>query len=103
VLVYQVTLTNGTLQPMDLIANCPNYGEELVLINPNGGPTRGIKPAFQLNCSPAGTIQPKASQTFEMRLTIPQNEAPGLYKLFFTLGYWNAMTTPTSAPVTISE
>lgn len=103
VLVYQVTLTNGTLQPMDLVANCPNYGEELFPSDPNGGPPRAIKLLFQLNCTPAGTIQPSASLTFEMRLTVPQDEAPGSYKLFFTLGYWNAMTTPTSAPVTISK
>jgi hypothetical protein len=103
VLVYQVTLTNGTLQPMDLVANCPNYGEELVLVDPKGGPIRGIKPTFQLNCAPAGTIQPTASLTFEIRLAVPQDEAPGSYKLFFTLGYWNAMTTPASAPVTISR
>lgn len=103
VLVYQVTLTNDTLLPMDLVANCPNYGEELFPSDPNGGPPRAIKPLFQLNCTPAGTIQPSASRTFEMRLTVAQDEAPGSYKLFFTLGYWNAMTTPTSAPVTISK
>jgi hypothetical protein len=103
VLVYQVTLTNGTLQPMDLVANCPNYGEELFPNDPNGGPLRALKPLFQLNCTPAGTIQPRASLTFEIRLAVPQDEAPGSYKLFFTLGYWNAMTTPTSASVTINR
>jgi hypothetical protein len=103
VLVYQVTLTNGTQLPMDLVANCPNYGEELFPSDPNSGPPRAIKPLFQLNCTPAGTIQPTASLTFEMRLAVPQGEAPGSYKLFFTLGYWNAMTTPSSAPVTISK
>ena len=103
VLVYEVTLTNGTLQPMDLVANCPSYGEELFLNDPNGSPPRAIKPVFQLNCTPAGTIQPTASLTFEMRLAVPQGEAPGSYKLFFTLGFWNAMTTPSSAPVTISK
>jgi Protein of unknown function (DUF4232) len=102
-LVYQVTLTNGTLQPMDLVANCPNYGEELFPNDPNSGQPRAIKPLFQLNCTPAGTIQPKASLTFEMRLKVQQDEAPGLYKVFFTLGYWNSMTTPTSAQVTISK
>jgi hypothetical protein len=103
VLVYQVTLTNGTLQPMDLVANCPNYGEELFPNDPNSGPPRAMKPLFQLNCTPAGTIQPKASLTFEMRLNVQQDEAPGLYRLFFTLGYWNSMTAPTSAQVTISK
>jgi len=103
VLVYQVTLTNGTLQPMDLIANCPNYGEGLVLMDPKGGPIRGIKPTFQLNCAAAGTIQPTASLTFEIRLAVPQDEGPGSYRLFFTLGYWNAMTIPSSVLVTISK
>ena len=103
VLVYQVTLTNSTLQPMNLVANCPNYGEELLPNDANGGLATAVKPLFQLNCAPAGTIQPNASLTFEIRLAVPQDQAPGSYKLFFTLGYWNAMTTPTSAPVTISK
>jgi hypothetical protein len=103
VLVYEVTLTNETPLPMDLIANCPNYGEQLFLSDPSGIPPVAIKSLFQLNCLPAGTIQPMASLTFEMRLAVPLDTTPGSYKLFFTLGYWNAMTTPTSAPVTISR
>jgi hypothetical protein len=103
VLVYQVTLTNGTLQPMDLLANCPNYGEELFLSASKDSPPRAIKPLFQLNCTPAGTIQPTASLTFEMRLAVPVDTTPGSYSLFFTLGYWNTMTGPTSVQVTISR
>jgi hypothetical protein len=103
VLVYQVTLTNDTPQPMDLVANCPSYGEELLPVDPNGGTPPAIKPLFQLNCTPAGTIQPDASLTFEMRLTVPQDEAPGSYNLVFMLGYWNAMTTPTTAPVAVTR
>jgi len=103
VLVYEVRLTNGKSQPMDLVANCPNYGEELFPNDPNSGPPRSIKPRFQLNCTPAGTIQPKASLTFEIRLAVPKDEPPDAYRLFFTLGYWNAMTTPVSTPVTINR
>jgi hypothetical protein len=102
VLVYQVTLTNDTLQPMDLVANCPNYGEQLFPGDPSGIPPVALKPLFQLNCAPAATIQPAASLTFEMRLSVPGDDAPGTYALVFTLGYWNAMTNPTSAQVTIS-
>jgi hypothetical protein len=100
VLVYQLTLTNGTQQPMDLVANCPNYGEELSLNDSNGG---AIKPLFRLNCAPAGTILPAASLIFEVRLAVPKDEPPGAYKLLFTLGYWNAMTTPVSATITINR
>jgi hypothetical protein len=103
VLVYEVTLTNGKSQPMDLVANCPNYAEELFPIDANSGPPRSMKPLFQLNCTPAGTIQPKASLTFEIRLAVPGDKAPGSYRLFFTVGYWNAMTAPSSALVAINR
>jgi len=87
---------------IDLVANCPNYGEQLFASDPTGIPPVALKPLFQLNCAPAGTIQPAASLTFEMRLSVPGDDAPGTYALVFTLGYWNAMTNPTSAQVTIS-
>jgi hypothetical protein len=102
VLVYEATLTNATPQPIDLVANCPSYGEQLFLNDPSGIPPVALKPTFQLNCTPAGTIQPTASLTFEMRLTVPGDETPGSYALVFTLGYWNAMTKPTSAQVRVS-
>jgi Protein of unknown function (DUF4232) len=103
VLVYEVRLTNDKSQPMDLVANCPNYGEELFPNDPHSGPPRSIKPLFRLNCTPAGTILPAAGLIFEIRLAVPKDEPPGAYKLFFTLGYWNAMTTPVSTPVTINQ
>ncbi|HVC78083.1 MAG TPA: hypothetical protein VND96_16350 [Candidatus Micrarchaeaceae archaeon] len=101
VLVYQVTLTNHTLQPVDLVANCPSYGEQLFASHPSQPP--GIKPMFQLNCAPAGTVLPTASLTFEMRLAVPGDDTPGTYTLVWMLWYWNAMTNPTSAQVTISR
>ncbi|HXC77415.1 MAG TPA: hypothetical protein VNU19_10220 [Candidatus Acidoferrum sp.] len=101
-LVYQVTLTNETLQPIDLVTNCPDYGEELFPSDPSGIPPIALKPLFELNCTPAGTIQPASSLTFEMRLAVPGDDAPGTYALVFTLGYWNAMTKPMSAQITIS-
>jgi len=102
-LVYAVTLTNPTGLPMDLATNCPNYGEQLFPNDSIGNPPGAIKPMFQLNCKPAGTIQPSKSLTFEMRLAVPTDEAPGSYTLYFALGYWNAMTTPAGAPVTITK
>jgi hypothetical protein len=102
-LVYELTLTNSTQQPMDLVASCPNYGEQLFLSDSRGGPPRAIKPLFQLNCKPAATLLPGASLNFEMQLAVPNDEAPGPYQLFFTIGYWNAMTTPVGSPVTVSR
>lgn len=102
-LVYEVILTNDTSTAIDLIANCPDYGQELFVGDLTGSPPRGLKPLFQLNCKPAGTIQPGASLTFEMRLAIPRGTTPGIYSLFFTLGIpWDVMSTPTSARVTIT-
>ncbi len=90
VLVYEVTLTNDGQVPMDLVANCPSYGEELFPAGSTGSsPPRAIKPLHQLNCAPAGTIRPGASLTFEMRVQVPRDAAPGSYRVFFTIGYWN--------------
>lgn len=101
-LVYRVTMTNDTKLPMDLVASCPNYEEELFLNDGNGGPPLGGKHFFQLNCTPAGTIKPNASVTFEMRFAVPRDAAPGSYTLAFMLGYWNAMTKWTNEQVIIS-
>ncbi|HEY8814958.1 MAG TPA: hypothetical protein VIP57_07630 [Candidatus Dormibacteraeota bacterium] len=102
-LVYEVTLTNERSVSIDLTTNCPDYGQEIFEGEVAGGPPRGIKSLFQLNCGPAGTIQPGQRLTFEIRLALPRDTAPGTYSLFFTLGYpWNEMTTPTSARLTVS-
>ena len=100
-LIYQVTLTNGTSAGIDLIDNCPNFGQELFPGNLNGSPPRGVKPLYQLNCKPAGTIEPGVSLTFEIRLAIPRDSGPGTYTVFFALFYWNERTDPASSRVTI--
>jgi hypothetical protein len=103
-LVYEVTLTNDTLGPIDLIANCPDYGQQLFAGDLPGGPPQALKPLFQLNCKPAGTISSGASLTFEMHLAIPRAMTPGTYSLFFTIGMpWDEMSTPTSARLTITK
>jgi hypothetical protein len=103
-LVYDVALTNDGSATIDLITNCPDYGQEIFQGDITGGPALGIKPVFQLNCGPAGTIQPGERLTFEMRLALPRDTTPGTYSLLFTLGYpWSEMTTPTSARLTVSS
>jgi hypothetical protein len=100
-LVYEVTLTNGTDAPIDLTANCPNFGQDVFPGDLNGSPPRGVKPLYQLNCKPAGTLEPASSLTFEIHLAMPPDTAPGTYTVFFMLSYWNEMTNPGSARVTI--
>jgi uncharacterized membrane protein len=100
-LIYQVTLTNGTSTGIDLIGNCPNFGQDLFPGNLNGSPPRGVKPLYQLNCKPAGTMEPGASLTFEIRLAIPKDAGAGTYTVFFALFYWNEGTDPASSRVTI--
>lgn len=102
-LVYQVVLTNDTATRIDLIANCPDFGQD-IFAGHLTGPPHGLKPLFQLNCAPAGTIEPGASLTFEIRLAIRSGTPPGTYSLFFTLGFpWDGMNTPVSATVTITD
>jgi hypothetical protein len=102
-LPYLVTLTNDRSQAFDLVANCPTYEEELFADLTNGSPPLGGKHIFALNCGPAGTLAPGASITFQMVfLQIPPNAARGSYTLVFMLGYWNAMSQYSKAPVTIA-
>ena len=100
-LIYQVTLTNGTSTGIDLIGNCPNFGQDLFLGDLSGSPPRGIKPLYQLNCKPAGTMVPGASLTFEIHLAIPRDAGAGTHTVFFALFYWNERTDPASSRVTI--
>lgn len=102
-LVYQATLTNDTPESIDLVANCPNIEEELLLNSPGGGQVAAPKPAFQLNCAPAGVMQTSASLTFEIHLAVPKDAAPGSYTLYFAIEYWNATSTPASAPIRVSQ
>lgn len=91
-LQYYVTLTDDTNGPMNLVAMCPNYEEELFADIVNGSPPLGGKHFYQLNCKPAGNLAPGQSVTFEMLLPVPGDATPGAYTLIFNLGYTNAMT-----------
>lgn len=102
VLDYQVTLTNDTLKPIDLVANCPNYGQELFPSAPSGNPNPAMKPLFQLNCGAAGAMLPNATLRFEMRLTVPRETTPGPYFVVFQLSYWNTYSDPASAMVSVT-
>jgi hypothetical protein len=100
-LPYLVTLTNDHKQPVDLVALCPTYEEELFADPAKGSPPLGGKHIYALNCGPAGSIQPGASITFQMVFLVPVDATPGAYTLVFMLGYWNAMTSFAQAPVTL--
>ena len=101
VLEYQVMLTNDAVEPIDLVANCPNFGQELFPSAPSGNPKPAMKPLFQLNCAAAGAILPNATLRFEMRLTVPRETTPGPYFVVFQLSYWNEYSDPASAMVRV--
>jgi hypothetical protein len=100
-LPYLVTLTNDHAQALDLIALCPTYEEELFADLVKGSPPLGGKHIYSLNCGPAGVLNPGSSVTFQMVFLVPVDAAPGKYTLVFMLGYWNAMTSFSQAPVTL--
>ena len=91
-LEYRVTLTNDGHQPLDLVALCPTYEEEMFADIVHGSPPLGGKHIYALNCAPAGTLQPGAARAFQMIFKVPAGATPGTYTLVFNLGYWNAMT-----------
>jgi Protein of unknown function (DUF4232) len=103
VLEYQVMLTNDTLESIDLVANCPNYGQELFPNASSGNPTPVMKPLFQLNCAVAGAILPNATLNFEMRLTVPRETAPSPYFIVFQLSYWNSYSDPASGTLRVTS
>jgi hypothetical protein len=100
-LPYLVRLTNDLAQPLDLVALCPTYEEELFANIEKGSPPLGGKHIYALNCGPAGWIPAGGSVTFQMVFLVPADAAPGPYMLVFMLGYWNAMTSFAQAPVTL--
>jgi hypothetical protein len=100
-LEYLVTLTNDTTQPIDLVALCPTFEEELFADLVNGSPPLGGKHIYALNCAPAGTIKPGASRTFQMVYRVTPDATPGTYTLVFMLGHWNAMTRDARHDVTV--
>lgn len=89
---YLVTLKNHTAQPINLMAMCPNYEEELFLDMVGGSPPLGGQHLFMLNCKPAGTIPPGGRATFRMVLQIPPDATLGTYTLVFGLGHWNGIS-----------
>ena len=101
-LPYLVTLSNDRSQPMDLVASCPTYEEELFADIVQGSPPLGGKHIYALNCGPAGAVKPGGSVTFQMVFLVPADAARGTYRLMFALGYWNAMSSYVEAPVTIT-
>ena len=102
-LEYLMTLTESRGQPLDLVALCPTYDEELYADIVHGSPPLGGKHVYSLNCAPAGTLRPGASITFRLVLKVPSDAAPGDYTFAFGLGYWNAMSRVLQTSVTITQ
>jgi hypothetical protein len=84
ILGYSVTLTNIDAfdKPINLAAMCPSYVEKLFV----PGSDASVDTELVLNCSPAGTVDPGASRTFEMRLAIPSDASTGKASLVWQLG-----------------
>jgi hypothetical protein len=101
VLEYQVMLTNDMPESIDLVANCPNYGQELFPNAPTDNPTPAMKALFQLNCAPTGKLLPNTTLNFEMRFTVPKETVPGAYFIVFQLSYWDSYSTPASSEVRV--
>jgi len=99
---YLVALTNNSKQPMNLAATCPNYEEELFADIIHGSPPLGGKHLYQLNCSPAGTLAPGRSATFQMVLNVPADAKPGTYTLLFALGINNTTNRSVETPVQLT-
>lgn len=100
---YRVTLTNHTADLIDLLTLCPIYDEELRLDPVHGSPPLGGKHLYQLNCAPAGTLQPGASATFQMIFDVPGDAAPGEYTLIFMLQFQSWPTPTAQAKVTLTQ
>jgi hypothetical protein len=100
---YRVTLTNDSAVVLDLTANCPNYEEELFADLVHGSAPLGGKHIYQLNCAPAGSLQPGASKTFQMIFKVPADAASGVYTLIWNPGYTNAMKPGPTAAVTLTS
>jgi hypothetical protein len=83
-LVYTVTLTNVSDydKPINLAGACPSYVQRLFL----PGETTSVETRLALNCGPAGVLTRGASATFEMRLGIPADAAPGTATIVWQLG-----------------
>jgi hypothetical protein len=102
-LEYLATLTESRDQPLNLVALCPTFEEELFADISNGLGPLGGKHIYSLNCKPVGTLKPGAQVTFRLVFKVPTDAAPGTYTFVFGLGYGNAMTTELQVPVTITR
>jgi hypothetical protein len=102
-LEYRVTLTESRAQPLDVVALCPTFEEELFADISNGSGPLGGKHVYSLNCKPAGTLKPGARVTFLLVFKVPADAAPGNYTFMFGLGYWNAISSVLETPVTITR
>ena len=98
---YLVTLTNDTKSPMDLVGSCPSYEEEMFADIAHGSAPLGGKHFYMLNCSPAGTLTPGGSQTFEIVFPVPANATPQTYTLLFSILVGNRMNQPAQATVVV--
>lgn len=98
---YLVTLTNYTKAPIDFAITCPNYEEEFFADIVHGSPPLGGKHFYKLNCAPAGTLAPGASEIFQMIFKVPTDARPGSYTLVFAMGYGNGTTTSAQKAVVV--
>ena len=99
VLYYQVTVTNVFYRALTFPNGCPAYVEALA------GPsdwTTG-KEWYQLNCGPAGTIEPGASATFAMELKVPPAAPPGKSSLLWGLDSGSTNYGASTADLTITS
>jgi hypothetical protein len=102
-LEFRLTLTEGRSQPLDLVALCPTFEEELFADISTGTRPLGGKHVYSLNCKPVGTLKPGAQVTFNIVFKVPTDAAPGTYTFMFGLGYWNAISRVLETPVTITR
>jgi hypothetical protein len=102
-LEYRVTLTEVRAQPLDLVALCPTFEEELFADISSGSGPLGGKHVYSLNCKPVGTLKPGAQATFDIVFKVPADAAPGNYTLMFGLGYGNAISSVLETPLQITR
>jgi hypothetical protein len=75
-LEYTVTITNHAEQEYRL-SPCPDYVESVG--------AKELVAEYQLNCAPAGTIAPRGSVTFVMRIDIPVTMTTGTKQITWAL------------------
>lgn len=73
---FVVRLTNTSARPFRFGGSCPAY-----VLDFGTDPERG----YLLDCGPAGTLAPRASAAFAMRIAVPARERLGVAAFGFTL------------------